>query len=361
MVGMDGEGWRAKDCITAIASGEELAGEPAKFKIILRSAGGGDRFFGRRESDANPVGDLGPAYFSIAKVACYHSYSIEFVMNDVPFKSLYPELGMADGSSSGFGLELSYYNHNVKSKRMGPATGFIGGCIFTVMAAFLLLLAWLVFGDQSSAQKQSSPTDFSYGILPPPPNLSEQPYGTIPLPSLPVPSPLNQGESNSDSQFQNQLERQQTTTQQLTTQLERHRVQIEQLTSQVERHRLQIESVTDQLEQQRLRNEQLMMQLQEQQRLIGTLTVDQGRLSQSNAAGVGGMQSALLWFLVGIILAVIIGGSIFAVGLVVMLTQSGRRSEIKRYPIQPIDIWPYRIEEEPAEFLPPQMRSRRPR
>ncbi|MGC9526763.1 MAG: hypothetical protein ACP5D7_14620 [Limnospira sp.] len=243
---------------------------------------------------------------------------------------------------------------------MGPATGFIGGCIFTVMAAFLLLLAWLVFGDQSSGQKRPSSTDFSYGILPPPPNSSEQPYGTIPLPSLPLPPPPNPDQSNSDSQFQNQLERQQTTTQQLTTQLERHRVQIEQLTSQVERHRLQIESVTGQLEQQRLRNEQLMMQLQEQQRLIGNLTVDQGRLSQSNS-GVSGLQSAVLWFLVGIILAVIIGGSIFAVGLVIMLTQSNRRSDLKRYPLQPIDIWPYRIEEEPAEFLPPHMRSRRPR
>jgi hypothetical protein len=243
---------------------------------------------------------------------------------------------------------------------MSPATGFIGGCLFTVLAALLLLLAWLMFGNPSSGQEQSSPTDFSYGILPPAPSTSEPPYGTIPLPSLPVPSPLTSGESNSNSQVQGQLERQQATTQQLTTQLERHRVQIEQLTTQVERHRVQIESITGQLEQQRLRNEQLTMQLQEQQRLIGNLTIDQGRLSQSNS-GVGGMQSAMLWFLVGIILAVIIGGSIFAVGLVVMLTQSQRRSELKRYPIQPIDIWPYRFEEEPAEFLPPQMRSRRPR
>lgn len=86
MVGMESDGWRAKDCITAIASGEEFPGEPAKFKIILRSAGGGDRFFGRRGSGAENVGDLGPVHFSIAKVACYHSYSIEFVMNDVPFQ-----------------------------------------------------------------------------------------------------------------------------------------------------------------------------------------------------------------------------------------------------------------------------------
>ena len=243
---------------------------------------------------------------------------------------------------------------------MSPATGFIGGCIFTVMAALLLLLAWLVLGDQSSKQDRSSSTDLSYGILPPPPNLSEQPYGTIPLPSLPVPPPLNPNESNSDSQFQNQLERQQTTTQQLTTQLERHRVQIEQLTTQLERHRVQIESVTSQLEQQRLTNDRLMMQLQEQQRLMGNVTFDHGRLSPSPSDS-GGLHGAVLWFLVGIILAVLIGGSIFAVGLMIMLTQSNRRSELKRYPIQPIDIWPYRIEEEPAEFLPPHMRSRRPR
>lgn len=255
----------------------------------------------------------------------------------------------------------------MKSKRMSPTTGFIGGCVFTIVVALLLLLAWLFFGNQFSSGKdeQSSP-DFPYGFIPPPPNLSDQPYGTIPNGSIPIPSfplpPYNGSDSSSPgSQSHNQWERQQTTNQQLVTQLERHRVQIDQLTSQLERHRVQIETLTSQFEQQRMQNERLMIQLQEQERRISNVTLDQNRLSQSNL-GSNGLSNAVLWFLVGIVLAVVLGGSIFAVGLMLMLTQqSNRRSELKRYPIQPIDIWPYRIDEEPAEFLPPNMRSRRPR
>ncbi|TVU53734.1 MAG: hypothetical protein EA414_11010 [Arthrospira sp. PLM2.Bin9] len=255
----------------------------------------------------------------------------------------------------------------MKSKRMSPTTGFLWGSVFTLMLALLLLFAWLFFSNQSSLGKdEPSPPSFPSGILPPPPNVSEStlgtfPNGQIPIPTFPLPpAPSSSDSSSAGSHVLREWERQQATNQQIITQLERHRVQIDQLTSQLERHRVQIETLTTQLEQQRMQNERLTMQLQEQERRVSNLTLDQNRLSQGNSAA-NGLPTAMLWFLVGVILAVVLGGSIFAVGLIVMVTQSNRRSELKRYSIQPIDIWPYRIEEEPADFLPPNMRSRRSR
>ncbi|MEB3278311.1 MAG: hypothetical protein VKK42_05230 [Lyngbya sp.] len=268
---------------------------------------------------------------------------------------------------------------------MSQTTAFMGGCMFTVMTALLLLIGWLLFGDlPSSNSKDSSESNNNqpYGVLPFNPSQPNQPFGTIPFgppqPSQPygslqlppppslTPAPSNPSDSsnnNSDSQLQNQLQQQQNTTQQLTTQLERHRMQIEQLTTQTERQRMQIEQLTSQTEQQRIKNDQLLMQLNEQQRMM-TWTGGSSRPFPVQPTGpTSNIQTAVLWVLVGIVVALFLGGSIFILSLIFVLTQPQRRSStVKKYPMQPINFaWPYAFYDDQTDLLPPPVKTRRNR
>lgn len=260
----------------------------------------------------------------------------------------------------------------------------MGGCMFTVMTALLLLIGWLLFGDlPSSNSKDSSEsnTNQPYGVLPFNPSQPNQPFGTIPFGppqpgqsygtlQLPPPPPLtqapsspsNSGDNGSDSLFRNELQQQQNVTQQLTTQLERHRMQIEQLTTQTERQRMQIEQLTSQTEQQRIKNEQLLMQLNEQQRMM-TWATGSSKPFPAQSGNNSNIQTAVLWVLVGIVVALFLGGSIFILSLIFVLTQPQRRSSSgKKYPVQPINFaWPYAFYDEQTDFLPPQVRTRRNR
>ncbi len=253
--------------------------------------------------------------------------------------------------------------------------------MFTIMASFLLLIGWLLFGDLPSSDPNSARSLNQPGVFPLNPAQPNQPYGVIPVnplnptqptqafgsltlppppPMSQLPSPAPSSSNNSDSKLENQLERQQTTTQQLTTQLERQRMQIEQLTTQVERQRMQIEQLSSQGDQQRIRGEQLMMQLQEQQRMM-SWTANPARPFQGQG-GNSNLQAAVLWVLVGIVVALFLGGSIFILSLVFMLTQPQRRSSNKRYPMQPISFaWPYEFYDDQTELLPPPMKTRRNR
>ncbi len=267
---------------------------------------------------------------------------------------------------------------------MSQTTAFMGGCMFTVMTALLLLIGWLLFGDlPSSNSKDASESDRNnqpYGVLPFNPSQPNQPFGILPFGppqpgqsygslQLPPPPPLTAAPSSpsnppnsSDSQLQNQVQQQQNITQQLTTQLERHRMQIEQLTTQTERHRMQIEQLTSQTEQQRIKNEQLLMQLNEQQRMI-TWSGGSSKPFANQSGNNSMIQTAVLWVLVGVVVALFVGGSIFVLSLIFVLTQPQRRSSSpKKYPMQPIDFaWPYAFYDEQTDFLPPQPRSRRNR
>ncbi len=254
--------------------------------------------------------------------------------------------------------------------------------MFTVMTALLLLIGWLLFGDlPSSNSKNSSGSNSNqpYGVLPFNPSQPNQPFGTIPFGSppsnqpygsfqLPPPPPLTPVPSNpsesphSDSQLQNQLQQQQSAMQQLNTQLERHRMQIEQLTTQSERQRMQIEQLTSQTEQQRIKNDQLLMQINEQQRMISWNSGSSQSFPTQSGNG-SNIQSAVLWILVGIVVALFVGGSIFILSLIFVLTQPQRRSSsTKKYPMPPINFaWPYAFYDEQTDFLPPQVRTRRNR
>lgn len=263
---------------------------------------------------------------------------------------------------------------------MNQTTAFMGGCVFTIMAALLLLIGWLLFGDLPSSDPNSAgSSNQPSGVFPLNPTQPNQPYGAIPISpinptlpnqpfgsiTLPPPPPLSSSpspsdSSNSDSKLENRLDQQQTTTQQLTTQLERQRMQIEQLTTQVERQRMQIEQLSSQGDQQRIRGEQLMMQLQEQQRMM-SWTANPARPFQPQV-GNSNLQTAVLWVLVGIVLALFLGGSIFILSLVFLLTQPQRRSSSKRYPMQPINFaWPYEFYDDQTELLPPPLKTRRNR
>ncbi|MCG5062112.1 MAG: hypothetical protein KA714_30150 [Limnoraphis sp. WC205] len=268
---------------------------------------------------------------------------------------------------------------------MSQTTAFMGGCMFTVMTALLLLIGWLLFGDLPSSNSkdasESNNNNQPYGVLPFSPPQANQPFGTLPFSpiqpnqpynsfQLPPPPPLtatptNPNDSpNSDSQLQNQLQQQQSATQQLTTQLERHRMQIEQLTTQTERQRMQIEQLTSQTEQQRIKNEQLLMQINEQQRMMAwTSGPSKPFPVQSVAGSSSNIQAAVLWVLVGIVVALFLGGSIFILSLIFVLTQPQRRSSsVKKYPMQPINFaWPYAFYDEQTDFLPPQVKTRRNR
>lgn len=251
------------------------------------------------------------------------------------------------------------------------------------MTALLLLIGWLLFGDlPSSNSKDASESEGNnqpYGVLPFNPSQPNQPFGTLPFgppqsgqsygslqlpppPPLTTPSSPSNPPNNSDSQLQNQVQQQQNITQQLTTQLERHRMQIEQLTTQTERQRMQIEQLTSQTEQQRIKNEQLLMQLNEQQRMI-TWSAGSSKPFPNQSGNNSIIQTAVLWVLVGIVVALFLGGSIFILSLIFVLTQPQRRSSgAKKYPMQPINFaWPYAFYDEQTDFLPPQVRSRRNR
>lgn len=257
--------------------------------------------------------------------------------------------------------------------------------MFTVMTALLLLIGWLLFGElPSSNSKNSSESNTNnqpYGTLPfgPPqpsqpfgtfpfsPTQPNQPYGSLQLPPPPTlsqapSSPSDSSSNNSDPQLQSQVQQHQTLMQQVTTQLERHRMQIEQLTTQSERQRMQIEQLTSQTEQQRLKNEQLIMQFNEQQRMI-TWSGGTSRPFPVQPGGTSNLQTAVLWVLVGIVVALFLGGSIFILSLIFVLTQPQRRSSnVKKYPMQPINFaWPYAFYDEQTDLLPPPVRPRRNR
>lgn len=265
----------------------------------------------------------------------------------------------------------------MKQKGMNQATAFVGGSLFTILTALLLLIVWLMFGEiPKRGQAELPQFSSAQGVVPPPPQLNpsysaiplnptqlgQAPYNALPptpSPVLPPPPPAGSGESEPSSQFKSQLDQQQGLTQQLTSQLDQQRTQNDQLRGQLEQQRAQIEQLTSQFEQQRVRTEQLMMQLQEQQRLIVTLNTP-GQMS-SGIQPPTTVQSAVLWTLVGVVLALFLGGGMLVLSVIALIAQPQRRV-LRRYPIQSINMpWSYELYEDPSEFLPPNFKPRRTR
>ncbi|MGL5082404.1 MAG: hypothetical protein ACRC8A_13045 [Microcoleaceae cyanobacterium] len=258
---------------------------------------------------------------------------------------------------------------------MNQATAFVGGSLFTILTALLLLIVWLMFGEIPKPGRTELPQfNSAQGVIPPPPQLNSS-YSVIPLnptqpgqapynalPSAPVlpPPPAGAGESEPSSQFKSQLDQQQGLTQQLTSQLDQQRTQNDQLRGQLEQQKAQIEQLTSQFEQQRVRTEQLMMQLQEQQRLIVTLN-SPGQQISASVQSPATIQSAVLWTLVGVVLALFLGGGMLVLSVIALIAQPQRRV-LRRYPAQSINMpWSYELYEDPSEFLPPNFKPRRTR
>ncbi|MGF1493614.1 MAG: hypothetical protein ACFBSC_14395 [Microcoleaceae cyanobacterium] len=285
----------------------------------------------------------------------------------------------------------------MKQKGTSQATAFVGGCLFAVLAALSVLVAWLMFGNvprrgqvglpqfntnllDNSNPFNVNPFNSSQGSLPPappyptlpyngPPSnlgqpysgpLGQPPYGVLPpSPVLPPPPSTNPpGESSSGSQLRTQLDQQQNVTQQLTTQLDQQRSQNDQLRGQLDQQRIRIEQLTSQFEQQRIRTEQLMLQMQDQQR---TMIGGSGQI-RPIAQQPMTVQSAVLWTLVGIVLALLLGGSVVILSLIALVAQPQPRRVLRRYPLQSVNLpLPYEFYEESGDFFQPHLRPRRSR
>jgi hypothetical protein len=213
---------------------------------------------------------------------------------------------------------------------MKNTTAFLGGCAVTGVLALLFFKGCFNFGFGSLAGLGA--------------NLGSPPEGEESLSLLPVPTPP--GSPNNFDQWNSQLVLQQASTDELKKSLEQQRQLIEQLRSS--------------LEQQKIQSERLTMQLQEQQRAIESLRLDQRnpRLDRYEQAAM--FQTNLLWAIAGVVLVLVVGGSIMVVGAIAMLMQPTRRSPYRSQAFDPSHFSPpYSFYQPYTDFLPPQSKNRR--
>lgn len=213
---------------------------------------------------------------------------------------------------------------------MKNTTAFLGGCAVTGVLALLLFKGCFNFGFGSLAGLGSNSGS--------PPGAGES------LPLVPVPPPP--GSPNNLDQWNNQLVLQQASTDELKKNLEQQRLLTEQLRSS--------------LEEQKIQTERLTMQLQEQQRAIESLRLDQRnpRLDRYEQAAM--FQTNLLWAIAGVVLVLVIGGSIMVVGAIALLMQPSRRYPYRSQAFDPSHFSPpYSFYQPYTDFLPPQPKNRR--
>lgn len=213
---------------------------------------------------------------------------------------------------------------------MKNTTAFLGGCAVTGVLALLLFKGCFNFGFGSLAGLGSNSGS--------PPGAGES------LPLVPVPPPP--GSPNNLDRWNNQLVLQQASTDELKKNLEQQRLLIEQLRSS--------------LEEQKIQTERLTMQLQEQQRAIESLRLDQRnpRLDRYEQAAM--FQTNLLWAIAGVVLVLVVGGSIMVVGAIALLMQPSRRYPYRSQAFDPSHFSPpYSFYQPYTDFLPPQPKNRR--
>ena len=254
---------------------------------------------------------------------------------------------------------------------MNQTAAFIGGCILTGILIVLLIMGWIVFGKsppdyQIEVPIQSPSPSVAFSPLPKP---SSSPLVTtlpqpqtlqLPPPPISVPSVPDFKNYNLEQQIKSQSEQQRSAYDQLKTQLQQQLLDMRQLKTQLEQQWGEIQQIRLQQDQLRLQNERLLIQVQQQERLISSLSLQQGmddynRKSSNGSASY--LEKGLVWFISGIFLALLLlGGGIILIGIIILLVQPQRRSSYNsKTTTQNINVpWEYTIyEEKPTNFLPP--------
>lgn len=260
---------------------------------------------------------------------------------------------------------------------MNQTAAFIGGCILTGILIVLLLMGWIVFGNippdyRSEAPKPSpspsitsSPSPETYPSPSPLVTVSPQPL-PLPPPPISVPSVPDFKDYKLEQQIKNQSEEQRSAYEQLKNQLQQQLLDMRQLKSQLEQQWAETQQLKLQQDQLRLENDRLLIQVQQQERLISGLSLQQGIDNYSrNSSGSSAnyLEKGVLWFIGGIVLAILLlGGGIILIGMIILLAQPQRRSS-DNGKVTAHDInapWQYTIyEEEQTKFLPPYIDRKR--
>ncbi|MEB3342460.1 hypothetical protein [Okeania sp.] len=253
---------------------------------------------------------------------------------------------------------------------MNQTVAFIVGCILTGVLIVLSFMGWIVFGKSSPDEQMNlsmpSPlpsVTFSSSPKVYPPSGSPLPQ-PLPLPSPPpisVPSLPDFKDYKLEQEIRNQSEQQRSAYDQLKTQLQQQLLDTQQLKSQLEQQWGEIQKLRLQQDQLKLENDRLLLQVQQQERLISGLSLQQGidsysRRSSNSSANY--LEKGLLWFIAGIILAILLlGGGILLIGMIILFAQPQRRPSYSsnKTTTQNINVpWEYTIyDQEPAKFLPP--------
>ena len=252
---------------------------------------------------------------------------------------------------------------------MNQTVAFIVGCILTGVLIVLLFMGWIVFGKSSSNEqtKLQIPSPLPAVTFSSPPKVSPSPLITAlpqPLPIAPppisVPSAPDFKGYKLEQEIRNQSEQQRSAYDQLKTQLQQQLLDTRQLKTQLEQQWGEIQQLRLQQDQLRLENDRLLVQVQQQERLISGLSLQQGidnynkRSSNSSASY---LEKGLLWFIAGIILAILLlGGGIILIGMIILFAQPQRRpSYNNKTTTQNIHVpWEYTIyDHEATKFLPP--------
>ncbi|MCH2050907.1 MAG: hypothetical protein MK289_21290 [Trichodesmium sp. ALOHA_ZT_67] len=252
---------------------------------------------------------------------------------------------------------------------MNQTVAFIIGCFLTGVLIVLLLMGWMVFGksspdEQMNLQIPSPLPSVTFSSLPkvsPSPLVSTLPQPLpLPPPPISIPSTPNFKDYRLEQEIRNQSEQQRSAYDQLKTQLQQQLLDTRQLKTQLEQQWGEIQQLRLQQDQLRLENDRLLVQVQQQERLISGLSLQQGIDSynrRSSNSSPSYLEKGLLWFIAGIILAVLLlGGGIILIGMIILFAQPQRRTSYNnKTTTQNINVpWEYTIhDQKPTKFLPP--------
>ncbi|NEP78109.1 MAG: hypothetical protein F6K39_07920 [Okeania sp. SIO3B3] len=259
---------------------------------------------------------------------------------------------------------------------MNQTAAFIGGCILTGILIVLLLMGWIVFGkwspDYQTEVPKASPSPSITSS--PSPKVYPSPLVTVspqPLPLLSppisVPSVPDFKDYKLEQQIKNQSEQQRSAYEQLRSQLQQQLLDMRQLKTQLEQQWAETQQLKLQQDQLRLENDRLLIQVQQQERLISGLSLQQGMDNysrSSSGSSANYLEKGVLWFVGGIVLAILLlGGGIILIGMIILLAQPQRRSSYNgKSTGHDIDVpWQYTIyDEEETNFLPPYIDRKKP-
>ena len=252
---------------------------------------------------------------------------------------------------------------------MNQTVAFIVGCILTGVLIVLLFTGWIVFGKSSPNEqmKFQIPSSLPAVTFSSPPKVSPSPLVStlpqplpLPPPPISIPSTPNFKDYRLEQEIRNQSEQQRSAYDQLKTQLQQQLLDTRQLKTQLEQQWGEIQQLRLQQDQLRLENDRLLVQVQQQERLISGLSLQQGIDSynrRSSNSSPSYLEKGLLWFIAGIILAVLLlGGGIILIGMIILFAQPQRRTSYNnKTTTQNINVpWEYTIhDQKPTKFLPP--------